>query len=163
MNNSNNIITSIIQVPNSENAFTAIVEVEICNESERIKDFAIANPQSYETENPKLLLEKARVEATQVVQKKLHSFMEHPEFTSHTQHYNSDYRRKEEQVQSSEVKQYNHSTKKSISENQIKLINKLAGEKHRNINELCVNNYGKSLHELNSKEAHELIDSLKKR
>ncbi len=143
---------TIIQIPSKENDYTAIVQGELKTQNGTVTDFGATNANAEGTENIETLLSRARENAQRRVERNM-SGATSSNGENKTDFYSEDTSRKE----------FNHNPNKSISENQIKLINKLAGEKHRNINELCVNNYGKSLHELNSKEAHELIDSLKKR
>ncbi len=160
--NQNYIATSINQFPSKDNNFTAIVEAELSSSDCKSKTFGIATGN--DKSNFKNLIDEANKVALENVQNMTASITTHnrQNYTEKTDNSLANDRHFSSVETNNQFapKTYNHSINKSISEGQINYLKSMT--KSQDILEQDVSKrFNKSIAELNSFEANELINHYK--
>ncbi len=144
---------TILQIPSDKNKQTSIVQCELKTQSGSITDFGTTNANVEGTDNTEILLNRAREKAMKRVEKTASSIATQPV-------PKDNYIPVTKPSTNAIKKQYNHDPNKKISGGQINYIQGLI-KNDTETDRLCQERYNCTIYELNSQQAHEIIDSFK--
>lgn len=141
------ISTKIIQIPTKDNGFLAIVQSEQVSPQGSSKDFGTATAMSTNTENIKNIIESARDEALKRFSPQANvATVSTTQFTAPS---------------SNQVKVYNHSPDRLMSDKQERALRNMSQEKNINLENLARQTLGKSSQDLSSADANTLMQQIR--